>query len=97
MIIRACPCFAGSAHYGLRFARCFARFAPPCASRKTSLPEAKTLPPSWLFFNHKGHKDLHKGHQKSLRVLRALRGDFNISPSGLIHFLLFTFRFSCAI
>jgi hypothetical protein len=22
-------------------------------------------PPSWLFFNHKGHKDLHKGHQKT--------------------------------
>ena len=36
----ACPCFAGSAHSGLRFARCFARFAPPCASRKTSRPEA---------------------------------------------------------
>ena len=32
----------GSAHSGLRFARCFARFAPPCASRKHSLPEGKT-------------------------------------------------------
>jgi hypothetical protein len=21
-------------------------------------------PPSWLFFNHKGHKDLHKGHKE---------------------------------
>jgi hypothetical protein len=30
----ACPCFAGSVYYGLRFARCFARFAPPYTSRK---------------------------------------------------------------
>jgi hypothetical protein len=28
---------------------------------------------SWLFFNHKGHKDLHKGHQKN-------RNSQNITP-----------------
>jgi hypothetical protein len=33
-LLRACPCFAGSPPYGLRFARCFARFAPPGGSRK---------------------------------------------------------------
>jgi hypothetical protein len=41
--IRACPCFAGSAPYGLRFARCFARFAPPGASRKNLAIEAKLI------------------------------------------------------
>ena len=41
--IRACPCFAGSAHSGLRFARCFARFAPTCASRKNLAIEAKPI------------------------------------------------------
>ncbi len=44
-LLRACPCFAGSPHYGLRFARCFARFAPPCGSRKNLLPEAKPHKP----------------------------------------------------
>jgi hypothetical protein len=33
----------GSPPYGLRFARCFARFAPPGGSRKNLLTEGKKM------------------------------------------------------
>jgi hypothetical protein len=87
----------GSAHSGLRFARCFARFAPPCASRKTSRPKAKT--PSFggvgEVASRKPSRPKAKTHKKA-----PYRPSFHFSFStfrfslSFFHFSFFTFLFS---
>ncbi len=105
-LIRACPCFAGSPPYGLRFARCFARFAPPGGSRKNLATKAKKTKKNpqknpllskegqgWLCFSlFVFHFPLSTFHF-SLFVFRFSLFTFHF-PLFTFHFSLFTFRFS---